>query len=72
MSLTLTPIIHRATDRAGRLLGADKAVLTQAQIGPANSVKQHRPAFGRPPLNIHAFGITADLKANHARSEGLV
>jgi hypothetical protein len=30
MSLTLTPIIHCATDGAGRLLGADEAVLTQA------------------------------------------
>src|SRR5262249_58508568 len=34
--------------------------------------KQHRFTFYRPPLNIHAIAITADLKAKHAQSKGLV
>jgi hypothetical protein len=37
------------------------------QIGPANSVKQHRAMFDWPPFSIHAVAIPTDLKPDHAR-----
>src|SRR5262245_29901191 len=37
------------------------------QIGPADSVKQHRAMFDWPPLSSHAVAMPTDLNPNHAK-----
>ena len=54
------------------LIGLQFGMKKFDQIGAADGVDQHRALFDRPPLEIHAIAIAADVQANHPRTERLV
>ena len=54
------------------LIGLQLGVKKVEQIAPADGVDQHRTMLDRPSLKVHTIAITADLKANHARTKGLI
>src|SRR5215831_21276093 len=66
---------HKLLIRASGRWPIDNSDLTRLQlgmikfeqIGPANSVKQHRAIFDWPLLNSHAVAMPTDLNPNHAR-----
>jgi hypothetical protein len=54
------------------LIGLQLGVKKIEQIAPSDGVDQHRIMFDRSSLIAHAVAIAIDLKANHARTKGLI